>query len=500
MKKIMTTRRKTLEQFIIDAIKIHGYKYDYSLVKYKNNKTKVIIICKEHGEFEQRPDSHLKGKGCLKCGINNIKKVLSSNTSDFIINANKIHNYKYDYSLVDYKNNRHKVKIICKEHGIFEQTPSSHLSGQGCKKCIGRLVSDTNSFIKESNKVHNNKFDYSLVNYTNTKEKVKIICNIHGIFEQIPNAHLSGQGCPICRYENLKITKQEFILRSNEIHNSKYDYSLVDYINSHTKVKIICPIHGIFEQPPHSHLRGYGCVNCVNLSKTFTNLIFIEKSNLVHNNKYDYSLVNYIGANKKVKIICPIHGIFEQQPNQHLNRNGCISCRNDNRRKPLNKFIEQANTIHNNKYDYSLADYKNSNINIKIICPIHGVFEQTPSRHLKYLGCSICNESVGERKIRLFLEANNIDYIYQKRFKNCKNKSKLPFDFYLPKYNICIEFDGKQHYELNSFFGGEDGLIYRKKLDEIKNKFCEENNIKLLRIRYDENVEEKLNNYLIFLT
>ena len=177
-------KKKTTEQFIIDAKNVHGDKYDYSLVNYINNKTKVKIICGEHGVFKQRLDVHInRNDGCPKCvGKNKTNNI-------FILESNKVHNGRYDYSLVEYKNSQTKVKIICEEHGVFKQTPNSHISGQGCSSCFGNTRKTTTQFILESNITHNNKYDYSLVDYINSSSKVKIICPQHGVFEQSPPSH-----------------------------------------------------------------------------------------------------------------------------------------------------------------------------------------------------------------------------------------------------------------------------------------------------------------------
>jgi len=135
-------------------------------------------------------------------------------------------------------------------------------------------------------------------------------------------------------------------------------------------------------------------------------------------------------------------------------------------------------------------------IKIKIICKKHGIFEQTPDNHInKKTGCPICNESKGEKEIRIILNNLNIKYIKQKTFNNCKNKRKLPFDFYLTDYNLCIEFDGIQHFKSIEYFGGEKVLKETQKRDLIKNNYCKENNIKLLRIKYNENILKKLKKY-----
>jgi len=294
-----------------------------------------------------------------------------------------------------------------------------------------------------------------------------------------------------------KKTTNEFIEDAKKIHSDKYDYSLVSYINNKTKIKIICPIHGIFEQIPIYHInKKCGCPKCKfeKLKKLFSHSkeYFIEKSKINHRNKYDYSLVKYINNRTKVKIICPVHGVFEQTPFKHVNR-GCQLCGGTSK-NTIDNFIEKAKKIHNNKYDYSLVEYINNKSNIKIICKEHGIFEQTPSKHINSKqGCPICGESKGEREIRDILTDNNIEYISQKKFDNCKYFRPLPFDFYLPNYNICIEFNGIQHHEPIPFFGGIDAHNKQIIKDNIKEEFCINNNIKLIKIGQNESVKNKLN-------
>jgi very-short-patch-repair endonuclease len=293
-----------------------------------------------------------------------------------------------------------------------------------------------------------------------------------------------------------KLTTEIFIERSNKIHNNRYDYSLVNYKNYGVKVNIICPEHGIFLQMPNEHFIGCGCPYCAGTKKK-NKYEFIKKSNKIHNNKYDYSLVDYKNNKTKVKIICIEHGIFIQKPDAHMQGAGCIRCGNNSKKIKLLDFIERSNEIHNNKYDYSLVEYKNSKIKVKIICPKHGIFEQTSRTHLIGRGCPICNESKGEKKISSILKQLNLNYNKQKIFDYCRDKNVLPFDFYLPSHNTCIEYDGKQHFESIDYFGGDENFAIIKKHDEIRNNFCEKNNIKLIRIRYDENdIEEKIKNML----
>ena len=157
----------------------------------------------------------------------------------------------------------------------------------------------TEQFIQEAIQVHNHKYDYSKVEYVNSKTKVCIICPEHGEFYQTPLHHLNGSNCPKCTFHYTKTT-QEFIDKAKEIHGNKYDYSKVEYINSRAKVCIICPEHGEFWQIPTNHLQGKGCKYCGGTSKS--NITdFINKAHRIHKNKYDYSKTIYTKANKKLQ-------------------------------------------------------------------------------------------------------------------------------------------------------------------------------------------------------
>jgi G:T-mismatch repair DNA endonuclease (very short patch repair protein) len=249
----------TTEQFIKKAVEIHGDVYDYSLVEYKNCNTKVKIVCKIHGVFEQRPGDHLQGRKCFKCSG---KHPLS--TSEFISKAREVHGNKYDYSLVEYVGTRDKVKIVCNIHGIFEQRPGDHTNKRcGCTECCCNVKSSTREFIAKARLVHGDKYDYSLVNYKNNFTNVTIICPDHGEFYQLPNIHNSKKsGCPTCA--STTQTTNGFIKKAKEIHGDKYDYSRVDYKSTHTNVAIICPDHGEFYQSPCSHTSmKTGCPRCV---------------------------------------------------------------------------------------------------------------------------------------------------------------------------------------------------------------------------------------------
>jgi len=285
--------------------------------------------------------------------------------------------------------------------------------------------------------------------------------------------------------------KEEFIEKAKKVHGDKYVYNLVDYKHSKQKVKIVCKKHGVFEQRPGDHLKGCGCIICGGKFKLNNNL-FIKKSRKIHNNKYDYSLVQYINNKIKVKIICPIHGVFEQVPMSHLKGNGCWDCRNEHisekYRDSLEIFIQKAKKVHGDKYDYSLVEYINNKTNVKIICnKCKKIFKQSPNNHISISnknGCPRCKISKGEIKIENYLNSHLIKFKQQYKFKNCRGlKNLLPFDFYLPEYNTCIEFDGQQHIKPIKHFGGIRRFKQTILTDQIKNKYCKDNNIDLVRIR-----------------
>ena len=222
MKNIEMEREENSLSFPEKAKNTHGNKYDYSKVEYVNNRTKVCIICPEHGEFWQTPSSHLLGQGCPKCGIEkNIKNKRKTNEW-FVHKAREVHGDRYDYSKVNYVNNHTKVCIICPEHGEFWQTPMNHLKGLGCSLCGGSNKKTDKEFTINASEIHKNKYDYSRVVYVNAHTLVAIICPEHGEFWQTPDSHLRGRGCPHCKPKYSKDEKEicDF-LRKNGIHISE---------------------------------------------------------------------------------------------------------------------------------------------------------------------------------------------------------------------------------------------------------------------------------------
>jgi len=356
------------------------------------------------------------------------------------------------------------------------------------------------------------KYDYSKFKYSKMREKCIIICSEHGEFYPTVINFKNGSECPACSRKisrtgnkgTKSLTQEEILKRFKEVHGNKYNYSEVKYINRSTKVKIICnSCNNKFDQIPSSHLKGHGCPKC---SKIEASKKRIENTNntknitmnfkKIHGDKYDYSKVNYIDSNTKVEIICPEHGSFLQLPNSHNSGNGCPKCGILKNMNTPEKNINNFKKVHGNQYDYSLLN-NTTNLNslIPIICSKHGEFLQTKSNHLQGHGCPKCSESKGERKVREFLEENNINYSQEvKLFDNYR------FDFYLEDLNTVIEYDGKQHYEPIGYFGGLEGFLKTQECDKIKTDYCIKNDIRIIRIGYFEDVREVLTQVKPYLT
>lgn len=369
-----------------------------------------------------------------------------SKTAKFISKANEIHSHKYDYFQTIFIHSNQKVIITCSKHGNFYQTPKAHLQGANCKKCaiehrLSLVSKTTTRFIKQAQVKHNKFYSYIKTNYISNCTPVIITCPIHGDFVQVPSSHLCGSGCKKCSYEkdtiNKSFTLEEFLQRAVLRHHNFYNYSLTTYKNSRTKIKIICPKHGLFAQRADLHLQGKGCKQCglikrhITLNNIFDTTTFLQKSNSVHNYLFDYSKTAYICSNQPVSIICSKHGEFLQLP--HL--------------------------------------------------------------HLKGRGCPNCQVSKGELEIATFLQNMQIIFKSQYRIAKCRDQRALPFDFAI--FNTfrqllgLIEYQGSQHYkEIYNFNNVGNSplthLEYVQYHDKIKKEYCNQNNIPFLIIPYWE--------------
>lgn len=335
---------------------------------------------------------------------------------------------KYIIPENEYVGSQGYYSLICPEHGEFNYRFDKLISGKcECPKCkkIRKIEERLNAFLEQAIKVHGDKYDYSLINADNFKDKmtpVPIVCRKHGVFNQAPINHVNAkQGCRKCYEESkrnrTKLTREEFIELAKHVHNNFYTYDNLVYHGMKKKVTITCPIHGDFEQIAYDHIKGFKCEKC----------------------KYDKN------------------------------------------RDTLEGFITKARKIHGDKYDYSKVVYANNHTPITIVCPIHGDFQQTPTAHLLGCGCQKCHRSRLEEQTQQYLLENNIIFEEQKKFKWLGRQT---LDFYLPEYNLAIECQGGQHFE-PVYFGGNKELAEKEfvsivERDRKKREKCHQNNVKLV--------------------
>lgn len=307
-------------------------------------------------------------------------------------------------------------------------------------------------FLIKANAVHNGRYDYSKVEYKGSQIKICIICPEHGEFWQIPSAHLRGNGCPKCSNakRGRKTDVTEFIDKCKKKHGNVYDYSKVEYVNSNTKVCIICPEHGEFWMLPMAHLEGQGCPKCSGRNLSADELE--EKMKQVHNGKFTYDMSTYTKMNAKMKMFCPIHGEFWQSPTKHIRGQQCPKCSAEKRwREQLldtDSFIARAKEMYGNLYDYSKVDYKSMKDKVEIICPKHGSFFQRPYDHLQHHGCPTCGKlnSSPETEIYEFLLSHFNENDIRRNDRSILDGKEI--DIYIPSIKFGIEYNGlKWHSE-----------------------------------------------------
>ena len=386
-------------------------------------------------------------------------------------------------------------------------------------KSMGKRLTKK-EIVDRAKNIYGDKYDYSEFlkddfEYKNCNQWIPIIChckddngNEHGIFWKDVNHHIGmwHQGCKKCSIKHrselasqrLKGTHQdqkEWEEYCSIKHNHKYDYSLVDFDNKREDgaVPIICHEldeegneHGVFWQKPSQHKWGKGCKKCTQI----TTAKFLKKVSDDYKKEYDLSLVKYVGTFGKVNVICKTCGkIFPVTPHNLLKGRGCPFCRTEKIIKKLQLSVDEVkkriDEKFNGKYVLDKIVYKNIDTPIKLVCPVHGDFEQTPFMLFKGYGCHKCGQSILENEIQVLLDSNNIESMYEANKMQFEWLGMQSLDFYIPKYNVAIECQGMQHFKPLCFGGISKEDAERKfketlRLDEKKRKLCEENGVKLL--------------------
>jgi len=346
------SRKKTFEEYIKDFNLIHYSYYTYTNPQIiDGNRSKIKINCPNHGEFIQQISAHKSGQGCPKCAKNKTAHAKKLNTDSFIKDATSIHGNKYDYTDSIYVDNKTKVAVVCPEHGVFYQTRNNHIiQKQGCPHCglkkrKNSKTLTTYEFNEKSKNIHNDLYDYTNVEYTNSKTPVKLICKHHGEFDIIPYNHLKGAGCKKCKAEQQRFKlsrKTEYVDRVNVIHNDKYRYPLFDneYINVGSKITIMCTKHGEFTQIAKDHLRGCGCPKCSNQISKYEEFIkkYLEKNDIKYKER-DRDLIKPYEIDfllPEYNIAIEINGVYwhgeQSGKDKHYHKNKTNMCKNSGHR------------------------------------------------------------------------------------------------------------------------------------------------------------------------
>ena len=289
--------------------------------------------------------------------------------------------------------------------------------------------------------------------------------------------------------KNKTMQADEYIKKAVEVHGNEYDYSMLeDFISTHSandKIPIICKKHGVFYQDRANHLHGHKCPKCRHEKMFITTEEFIRRSNIVHNYKYDYSKSVYVRNNIKVKIICPIHGEFKQQPAKHMDGDNCPKC-SGKYQMTTEEFKDVIHSIYGDRYDTSKTVYTRKDGKCIIGCPVHGFVKNSIESLRRGAGCNLCNSSTGENLVSAYLDKVGIKYEREYCVNNFGDKNRYRYDFYLPALNIVIEFHGEQHYKAIDYFVGIERFKESQKRDAYKEQLLKKLNIPLLIIKYDK--------------
>ena len=418
------SEKKTTEQFIEGAKRVHGDRYDYSKTVYDGAYKKVIITCPVHGDFEQAATVHLSGCGCPKCSTTSSHDASRLPFEEFLRRAREAHGNKYDYSKVEYKNNHTRVVIVCPRHGEFKQAPSKHWGGRGCPKCPKQMSEKTRSdreaaFLRAAKKLYGDKYDFSRVVYKGAKVPVEVVCPKHGPFLKEPGHLLAGKACKACEKEKRVSKEAANAARESFVEGKK----AVDEREREHKERV---------EKNAQERRGRR-----------------EAKEAVPRKKY------------------VLKGL------------------------PKEAFLKGVAARHGDKYDLSNVKYENLDDVLTLKCPKHGEFNIKARDLFMGSGCPSCRQGLtkGEKAIADALDALGVGYEREKSFGDLRERSKLRFDFYVPSYDLVIEYHGVQHYEEAPWLTNGDpkkALKWRQYLDAKKKAYCRDKGMGYLEIPYWE--------------
>lgn len=500
-------RKKTHEEYVAELaeknpnVEVIG--------TYAGAKTKIEHHCLIHDVYwDVLPGNALKGKGCNQCMRDKNRKRFTKSHEKYVSEVKALNP---DIVVLDtYIDSSTPILHKCKKHDIeWMAFPSNILKGYGCRECGKEKFHDKRCkkheyYVKELSLKNP---DVEVVGeYIDSKTPILHHCLKHDEYWNIaPCGALDGHGCGVCHKERIGATNvklHEQYVEELKVVNPNV-LVIEEYINADTPTLHMCLIHNIvWKTRPNNVLHGCGCRECMREKISEKNCKTHEQyvKDLSVANPYVVAVGKYINVKTPILHECLIHNImWETTPSSALQGCGCCMCRSEKigngLRKSHAQYVEDLRIANPNIV--ALGTYVDVNTPILHKCLIDGYeWETTPIKALHAVGCPQCNKSRGERDVEEWLKCNNIAYEPQKSFDDCKDKKPLPFDFYLPDYNCCVEYNGRQHYEPVDYFGGEEALEYTQKHDKIKAEYCRNNNIRLLSIPYYAETEEELNNFL----
>ena len=400
---------------------------------------------------------------------------------EFISRVVDVWGDRWDLSKAEYTIAKNRVTLICKEHGSFQMLPARLFRGVvGCTQCNGR-VTDTETFLAKAKEVWGDRWDYAKTEYTGAHDKVVLTCKEHGDFQQLPSTCLRGSvGCSPCYSRAISSSTQEFITRAREKWGDRWDYSQVDYRGANSTVVIVCKEHGAFMHRAISHLIGYvGCKKCRSLAKQgprYTNSQFLSKAREVWGDRWDYSQTEYEGMANRITVSCREHGPFEQLPGEHLHGSlGCLMCRGVDSAS----LLEKASAVWGDRWDYSKTLFgQGSGAKKVFICKEHGEFIQIWGDHLRgQVGCSKCsNNGTSKAETELFAYVSALAPSAQQRAIGVlPNRREL--DIYVPELSLAIEYNGLYWHNEK-----QKGKNYHAE----KTRLCKEQGLRLVHVWEDD--------------
>ena len=496
-------KKKTHEEYKEQVLKIN--QNIIVVGQYINATTPIEHKCKKDGYiWKTTPNNILCGHGCPKCsGV--ILKTHDQYVQDL---AEK---NPYVTVIEQYINARTPIlhKCLIDDYNWYI-APTNALKGEGCpickkRKIVDKLSKDHNTYVEECENINPNI--EVIGTYINASSPILHKCKLDGCeWMATPSNILNGTGCPRCA-NNIKRTHSEYILLLSEI-NPMIEV-IGEYVDANTTILHYCKKHQIFwNTSPYRALRGCGCIECgkekIGIKNTKEHKEYVNELYAIRDDIEVRDI--YIDSKTPILHYCKKHKIeWMARPYNILMGEGCPMCRSEKISIALTKdnqwYVDRLKIVHPDIE--AIDEYINYNTPIRHLCKKHNYeWCVSPRDVVRNNGCPKCFQYKREKLISIWLDNHNIDYISQYKFDDCRDKRPLPFDFYLPQYNACIEHDGRQHFVLVDFAGkgiewAQSQLNITQYHDNIKNEYCKNNHINLLRISYFQDIEEELNNFCL---